>query len=511
MQSKALAAKVPDSMILKAYQSHSETLSKVAFTPKSIKEGLREFSREWAKGTVDNLRNRTRYPGEKAYNGIPRSQGGLRTALKPYMVYDEEKYIQPSFPRIDPVTMVLAGDPGCGKSTLQVKVSHLISKALKKKYENTVYSRNAGMKHWDGYHNQPLVIVDDFGQQRLSTAQENSNANEFITLSSSADLQLPMASMKEKGRKFNSPLLLYSTNLQSIQQFSHYLNYPLMNREAVERRVKDHYLTMKKVAKGWTFTSTSGKVIEFPSLRIGAKYIADRLLSAWEQKSKYYQDVIQEDETFEQEVYVCGERSLKLRFPVHPEEKMGNDVEAFAIPEPLKVRMITKEQPLTYALKPLQLAMLEALREVPCMKPCFTPDYDDEINDMSRSMVGQWVSGDYTAATDNLHQDVMDTILGVLVEELGEHPLANYVRWEMGVHTVHYPKWTKIEPIQQTNGQLMGSLLSFPVLCIANAFTLATAQRSESLRSVRGLIHGDDLLARMTGGQFRRWKNTARS
>jgi hypothetical protein len=69
-------------------------------------------------------------------------------------------------------------------------------------------------------------------------------------------------------------------------------------------------------------------------------------------------------------------------------------------------------------------------------------------------------------------------------------------------HSISYPLVDdrQVPPVMQTNGQLMGSILSFPVLCLANlalflyvrSFTMPLADIDDLINSV--LVNGDDML-----------------
>jgi hypothetical protein len=78
-----------------------------------------------------------------------------------------------------------------------------------------------------------------------------------------------------------------------------------------------------------------------------------------------------------------------------------------------------------------------------------------------------------------------------------------------------YPPEAHQPPVLQRNGQLMGSVLSFPVLCILNLFTYVQSLPEEmrlrvlsgrlSLRTLAVLINGDDILFRADPDQYQRW------
>jgi hypothetical protein len=78
---------------------------------------------------------------------------------------------------------------------------------------------------------------------------------------------------------------------------------------------------------------------------------------------------------------------------------------------------------------------------------------------------------------------------------------------EASAHVCQYPSEMNIDECLQTNGQLMGSLLSFPFLCLANAFTVAQAEGHNRItRLNNALIHGDDLLWRTDVSSIEKWK-----
>ena len=94
------------------------------------------------------------------------------------------------------------------------------------------------------------------------------------------------------------------------------------------------------------------------------------------------------------------------------------------------------------------------------------------------------MSGDYSAATDNLKIDytkcAFEAFLDVIGKDSDESEILRQVLYE---HEVHYgpqmikfneelrkldPSLTSLDPFKQQNGQLMGSVLSFPILNVCN-------------------------------------------
>jgi hypothetical protein len=122
------------------------------------------------------------------------------------------------------------------------------------------------------------------------------------------------------------------------------------------------------------------------------------------------------------------------------------------------------------------------------------------------------LSGDYESATDNLNMDIMETFISELKKVFWTNEsLCHYLDYEGGQHVIEYPKWTKLNPILQTKGQLMGSLLSFPVLCVANAATLGLARKIDDIRDLKACINGDDILFIDSQRTINSWKRIATS
>lgn len=112
----------------------------------------------------------------------------------------------------------------------------------------------------------------------------------------------------------------------------------------------------------------------------------------------------------------------------------------------------------------------------------------------------EWMSVDYSAATDGLSARLSASIMKELIRDLPEGMKNNFLK-VLAPHVCHYPDVPykpEIEPVQQRNGQLMGSILSFPVLCLANlGLYLAITKedpRPLSQRMKGVLVNGDDML-----------------
>jgi hypothetical protein len=219
-------------------------------------------------------------------------------------------------------------------------------------------------------------------------------------------------------------------------------------------------------------------------------------------------------------------RSQSNSYTDAPKVDRRSAVKVTIIPEPAKFRIITKGDGYLYtALQPLQGLLLDA------WKSCFASTMTGSLMDKVRALdlaVDEplWCSGDYKAATDKLSADACRAALrclartGLPIIESMTQNLVLYPRslhpdgdtWEGEVKTT----------IRQTNGQLMGHPLSFPVLCIVNLavyrFSIKKWVKLDSSRRARGrimwdhvLINGDDILFKCDRSFFEVWTQVTRS
>jgi len=224
-----------------------------------------------------------------------------------------------------------------------------------------------------------------------------------------------------------------------------------------------------------------------------SKFLTNEFIRIWTEKSAFYQTQL------ESRVVQQVGPNLTITYPENP--TCSNTVRVSAICEPCKVRTVTVGDSQNWVLKPLQKAMFESLRGFECFAPCFGPEFSLDLIQGP----GLFLSGDYTSATDCIHPSFLHVYVEELIKHIGEdHPLVPHILRESSPHLVQYPKLYKLPDVYQTSGQLMGSLLSFPVLCLVNAFTIG-----DTLTTVPGYIHGDDILAKVNVTKLRKWKKLA--
>jgi len=202
--------------------------------------------------------------------------------------------------------------------------------------------------------------------------------------------------------------------------------------------------------------------------------------------------------------------------------------------EPLKVRPITAGEALRYALgKPMQAYLWRRLQRFPLFQltgrmvdvyaitqqmsiryPWEQCKQQRDSESPHPGLTERWFrSGDFKAATNNLNSRATGAILAAIFSPGSEgRDLAEDL---VGEHTVHWKPMSEGTKAQrdvawnsflQQQGQLMGSMISFPLLCTVNAAMLRLAverwlrergdDRHLSLYQIPALINGDDILFR---------------
>jgi hypothetical protein len=106
---------------------------------------------------------------------------------------------------------------------------------------------------------------------------------------------------------------------------------------------------------------------------------------------------------------------------------------------------------------------------------------------------GLLVSGDYRSATDNLSLEVAEVILECILENSVSVPISvkNHAR------AILRPLLWNVEhgiEFEVSRGQMMGSYLSFPLLCIQNFLSFDYSRELFGIDKCPLLINGDDIL-----------------
>ncbi|AIF74249.1 polyprotein [Bat picornavirus] len=111
--------------------------------------------------------------------------------------------------RIEPVAVLIHGGPGQGKSV----ATELIAKAICRKLDAQLpYSLPPDPKHFDGYTQQEVVIMDDVCQN-----PDGEDIKLLCQMISTTQFIPPMASLEEKGMPYTSKFFLASTNQNRLR------------------------------------------------------------------------------------------------------------------------------------------------------------------------------------------------------------------------------------------------------------------------------------------------------
>lgn len=138
----------------------------------------------------------------------------LKNKITNYMQFKSKQ-------RTEPVCVLIHGTPGSGKSL----TTSIVGRALAEHFNSSVYSLPPDPKHFDGYQQQEVVIMDDLNQN-----PDGQDISMFCQMVSSVDFLPPMASLDNKGMLFTSNFVLASTNSNTLSPPT------ILNPEALTRR-----------------------------------------------------------------------------------------------------------------------------------------------------------------------------------------------------------------------------------------------------------------------------------
>lgn len=134
--------------------------------------------------------------------------------------------------RNPPTTILLYGPSGVGKSSLITGLSsfcakvHAVLSGVDQPAVGSVYVRNCDQAHYDGYTNQHTLVIDDFLSRKDTDSNPNPEAGELIKIKNNVPFPLPMAHLPEKGRVFNSQVVILTTNCRNITTSLGSMNFP---------------------------------------------------------------------------------------------------------------------------------------------------------------------------------------------------------------------------------------------------------------------------------------------
>jgi len=139
-------------------------------------------------------------------------------------------------PRMEPLTILLYGESGVGKSGAMYPIAIDFLKAIStpeaRAWKDNIYMRNPDQEFWDGYHGQPVVIYDEWNQRKDSANNPNPELFELIRMGNISPFPLHMASLEEKNKThFSSRVVILTSNVSKPAVSS------LASPEALMRRI----------------------------------------------------------------------------------------------------------------------------------------------------------------------------------------------------------------------------------------------------------------------------------
>ena len=193
-------------------------------------------------------------------------------------------------------------------------------------------------------------------------------------------------------------------------------------------------------------------------------------------------------------------------------EEVAN-CQIYMIREPLKLRTITAGTPSLYGnLAPLLKFMRDGMKRFECFRLTRQENnaawLTGRLNVLPTEFRLQWDwinSGDYQQSTNDLSMEATDVVRKTAFKKAA----ACVAEKALGPQAL----WWGERASEQKNGQLMGSPLSFPVLCVINAALMRLAYQlaypklfGKRLDQFPFAVNGDDIVARLDLRVYDYWK-----
>lgn len=178
------------------------------------------------------------------------------------------------------------------------------------------------------------------------------------------------------------------------------------------------------------------------------------------------------------------------------------------IPEPLKVRLVTRQSWVLSLLMPIQRAWHSAMRVLPVYQLIGGLPVAQAIRGLSLQKGQKFVSGDYEAATDNIYLNYTEYAARAMLDRTKIVLPAGLEGFESLIRRIAIRSLTEItvdlekHSVPVTRGQMMGHILSFPLLCLLNRSASCLAIPRE--RFMR--VNGDDVLFPASAREYESWK-----
>nr|CAF1919952.1 MAG: Genome polyprotein [Sphenifaro virus] len=202
-----------------------------------------------------------------------------------------------SVARHEPVVLYAYGDKGTGKSLLTMAVAAKLSKKLGYDLESGVYTKPVNSDYFDGYCGQPVLIMDDIGQN-----SDDSDWAYFCQLVSTCPFKVNMAELSEKGRSFTSPFILCSSNLVDPTPKTVYCMEAIRRRLEVKVKVEvkkefqsmhDGTLNMAKAKRSDALRDLSCLVLTYAGDEITLDELVEVLINRKAEKEQNFRELME--------------------------------------------------------------------------------------------------------------------------------------------------------------------------------------------------------------------------
>jgi hypothetical protein len=169
-----------------------------------------------------------------------------------------------------------------------------------------------------------------------------------------------------------------------------------------------------------------------------------------------------------------------------------------AVPDGGKWRVVTVNPDDCLALRPLHQVIYDHLSRQPwLLRGDASPS---SFKDFTLAKGEVFVSGDYEAATDNIPLEIYRALLEAVSSTSSHVPREVWDLARAESRKLFVDKRGRVLGVQE-RGQLMGSYLSFPFLCLLNYLCFKYSVR----RKCPVRINGDDIVFRATVSESERW------
>jgi hypothetical protein len=160
-------------------------------------------------------------------------------------------------PKIRPTSVWFSGDSQIGKSTLVWGLcADMLQKMGYKNIDYLLYARQCETEFWDGYLDQPIVIIDDAFTKRDDKSNPNPEIQEVLRSQNNFPQHVHMASLSDKNTYLKAQMLIYTSNQEQVELES------ITNPEAFWNRMNDnHYRVTLKPEYAIT-TQIQGRTVQ---------------------------------------------------------------------------------------------------------------------------------------------------------------------------------------------------------------------------------------------------------